>query len=93
MNSFEECKKQVADKHGFRDWNRLIIFSDGLPDLYYTEAAELYARHKTNEAVKEDREDIIKKEGIMTDLGDFEREWYLNHDAVRNRPLPYPDEK
>lgn len=52
---YEQAKQAVAVKHGFKDWNRLIIFGNSLPDLYYAEAADLYAQQVANEAVKADR--------------------------------------
>lgn len=65
---FEQAKQSVAEKHGFRDWNRVIIFGEGLPDLYYTEAADLYMRHAVNEAVKEKEEIIEKVSSRLSDL-------------------------
>lgn len=63
-----------------------------------SEAAELYARNLANEKVREDRESVLKEcvEDVFLkepnwDSADF---WHVvDKSKVRNRPLPFPDEK
>lgn len=80
MKTYDDCKKQVAEKHGhlkFYEFTKLLG-----EDSHYTEAAELYMQAKANEAVKEDREalnTLCEKTGL-----------YISR-TIKNRPLPYPD--
>lgn len=84
---FEQAKQAVAEKHGFKDWNRLIIFGNGLPDLYYEEAAEMYAQWKANEAVKADRAKAIEE---LTEI--HTRIEVIRVDDLRLLPLPFPQQ-
>lgn len=87
MISYEQAKQQVAEKHKFKDWNRLIIFGQHMPDNMYAEAAELYARNLANEKVKEDRMEILHALELTYDITDD------GVGLVNDLPLPFPDEK
>lgn len=91
--TFDQAKQQVAVNHGRRDWSHLTWDSDrgGYDeDEMYAEAAELYATSKAqaaaNEAVKEDRVQIIERFPHP-----FRDE---NHQRMLNElPLLFPDAK
>lgn len=62
MKTFEDCKKQVAQKHGW-ERGKLAKIEKMFPNwaAVFNEAAELYMQAKANEAVKEDRWKVIER--------------------------------
>ena len=104
--TYDDCKKQVAEKHGCKTFEGLLAFGEKPDKVYYTEAAELYAQSKANEAVKEDRRDIVEDSAMAPDNEEFitwAQVGYEDNGAkafdpvisreIIDRPLPYPDEQ
>lgn len=92
MKTFNDFKKQVAEKHGYSDWPTLNLDMRLHGEAWelderINEAAELYAQAKANEAVKEDRGSFME----MIHEHDL-----LNADVISDlidRPLPYPEQQ
>jgi hypothetical protein len=93
IETFEDAKQAVAEKHGIKTFPKLITECKlghayggkaNLPHWQdaYTEAAELYMRHAVNEAVRNDRD------RLFNDNEEFEYCKFLIYDY----PLPFPEE-
>ena len=99
INTFEDALKQVAENHGEKTFGNLIFWEKG--DPYWQEAAELYAdsrsRKAANEAVKADRNQILKE--CVEDMFLKEPNWdsadffsVIDKSKTRSLPLPFPEE-
>lgn len=81
--TYDDCKKQVAEKHGFSQWRSVPI---GAADVLTEKAIEKYAQSKANFAVKEAKERI--KEYILSNPPSL-----ILENILHAAPLPFPDEQ
>jgi hypothetical protein len=94
--TFDEAKKKVAEGHSCDTWQDLFTIADSVGadlDIFYREVSELMAHSAANEAVREDRERMVrilreKHEGYSQLIPAVN---LIDH--IESLPLPHPDAK
>ena len=96
--SFEEAKQKVSEKYGYQDWEDLYNTASELRynpsstlSFYQNEAAETLAKSWANEAVREDRDQILVDNPVSTAFFGAAKTVYIDRDLLNIIPLPYPE--